>query len=953
MILKSSPPAQPAQPGDPRVLAAVEAELAKLIGDPLRHQVRTELRDLVIGALGKLDGKMGLRQPSEKLTALLRDFPYLKVCSADGTEVGTWQTSTELLWRDVPELGQTDKGLASRFLQSYEAASLKGWRLPSKPELLRFAQRTDNPHHAGYNWRIKSATAGASCYWLTDSGGVDLDYGIPSVSQYTSGYTFACCPVFTARDPVSVILQLRARRWRLESFDGQHKFGWDDGDFVELGPQDLSPLQVLRALERRGWWLHDAEGRSVTEVLKAALLPLLESIDWRASRLPKLEPVQFTDRQLGLWELWKLPAERAFDWGWVARDPAADLRSHPVAIDFGTSSTVVAVYDGRQRSLLRIGVRDYYAAVEPQQFENPTVIECLDLAAFEQVWGTQAYRPAHDWDWMRVGHEARASWRDNPGDTQVLSSILPRLKGWVLRAHDGQPPLKLTDRLHGRTIDIAAPRDRRPLAGAPLQVRADDPFDPIEFYAYQLGMAINWRKRGIFCEYYLSFPVKFERAVKDRVLASFMRGLQRSLPPTLVAQGEVLSRFKVRELASEPAAYAAAALPHLGFEPSEGGLAYAVFDFGGGTADFDFGLWRTASAAEEDEGYEAVFEHLASAGDNFLGGENLLEHLAYRVLRANLAALRGKLIHFTRPLDAEPMAGEESFVQPTQAAQTNMVMLANRLRAFWEGARADALEGQIKLELLDAQDNKQAVELALDGAALDAYLSERIGRGVELFLAEMRRAFADWPAERGPIHVLLAGNASRSRHVQAAFDPQGPAWGERLARIWGHDGRARPRLEVHPPLPIDAKQPYAPTAKTGVALGLLRLAPGMGSKLVDHVRTRHDGEAPFAYFVGRLRRGTFQPALDPDTPYQAWRELGPVSDGAFNLYFTASPRARLGMLEGDAELLMERINWPEAKAGARAWARARQPWKIELGLGEAGSPPAQGQALRELALRRD
>jgi hypothetical protein len=37
--------------------------------------------------------------------------------------------------------------------------------------------------------------------------------------------------------------------------------------------------------------------------------------------------------------------------------------------------------------------------------------------------------------------------------------------------------------------------------------------------------------------------------------------------------------------------------------------------------DFDFGLLRWATAEEEDAGYDQVFEHLSSSGDNYLGAK--------------------------------------------------------------------------------------------------------------------------------------------------------------------------------------------------------------------------------------------------------------------------------------------------------------------------------------------
>ena len=52
-----------------------------------------------------------------------------------------------------------------------------------------------------------------------------------------------------------------------------------------------------------------------------------------------------------------------------------------------------------------------------------------------------------------------------------------------------------------------------------------------------------------------------------------------------------------------------------------------IFDFGGGTTDFDFGIWRKANGVKERR-YHYVIEHFGDGGDKYLGGENLLELLA-------------------------------------------------------------------------------------------------------------------------------------------------------------------------------------------------------------------------------------------------------------------------------------------------------------------------------------
>ena len=147
----------------------------------------------------------------------------------------------------------------------------------------------------------------------------------------------------------------------------------------------------------------------------------------------------------------------------------------------------------------------------------------------------------------------------------------------------------------------------------------------------------------------MTFPVAYPKEVKEKILSSFRRGLLRSLPEALSNNSEAMEQFEVIERASEPAAYVAAAMPAHKIEPTEEGVAYAVFDFGGGTTDFDFGYYRWATEQEEAAGIETVFEHFEAAGDKFLGGENLLENLAYRVFRDNLNICREKQISFTRP----------------------------------------------------------------------------------------------------------------------------------------------------------------------------------------------------------------------------------------------------------------------------------------------------------------
>ena len=881
-------------------------------------------------AVGLFDAQSGRHfPPAADLRAFLDKHPFVHVQPLQfKINLATLESSTRLLWNNEDSMHGYSPADGKEEVQEFRWAGLESWRLPTKEMFSRFATNESNPFRIGPKYRLAKADDQEQAYWLTAGGGCDVDEGCWGIDPGRAGSIFACNVHWEDTSDTSLLTDLANRAWKLVSPQGE-TFPHD-----QFNPKkDLAIEALVATWGGQQQTLHAVSKDSV------ALNPLdywigmqCMNLDYTPCRLPRLVASQLTDPEKGLWELWGEESTTLKDFNYIARDPGRDVQRRAVAIDFGTSSTVVAMDTASgARELLRIGVRDFYEAVQARHFENPTVIECLDFTAFNDAWTANAYRPALNWDWMRAAHEAQASFRDNPGDTTVLSSILPRLKQWALRSHENRR-VRLTDR-QGYEMELAPHTERNPVRGQPLAVSAGDPFDPIELYAWYLGMAINWRGRGLFLKYYLSFPIKYPREIKERILASFRRGLQRSLPDTLVQHhSQVLNDFEVTDLASEPAAYAAAALPHLGVEPTEDGVPYAVFDFGGGTSDFDYGLLRWATPDEEDQGYERVFEHLASEGDNFLGGENLLEHLVYESFKHNLPVLREKRIQFTQPIDAHSFAGSEAFLAPTQAAQTNTVMLAAKLRNFLEKDEAELIS-QIKLELIDANGSKQICELTLDAKALDALLAGRIRRGVEAFLAGLARLRPELPTNTF-IHVLLAGNGSRSRHIKALFDTDSSQWNELLAQAFGHgqeewDGEV-PGIVVHPPLPMDEAHPHAPTAKTGVALGLLRLVPGENTLLKNHLHTANDGQAPFAWFAGRLRRGRFEPVIAPNMAYGEWREMGPLQQGVFGMYVSSSPRAHSGLSEGDVELKKHRLDFPAAPAGSRVFARAVKPHLLEL-----------------------
>lgn len=760
---------------------------------------------------------------------------------------------------------------------------LQGWRLPTVDELKRFSI-CQGASIRPVSTIVSMATSAAAGTWLTTSGTWNFDNEVLSEGPQHWG------ALVTVNDFV--------------------------GDLGETG--------FIELCTERAWSL-GTTGKPDEDLLVALANPSarkhFSSLDYVTTRLPKLEDAWFDDPMRGLWEVWNVDQDRLTAWRVLARNPADDIRDQDVAIDFGTSSTVVAYSENGRRRLLRIGIGRFEKDEQAENYENPTALEFKRFKPMLSAWQGVSYRPSIEWDDVCCSHAALNSLQE--AEHGLVLQVLTGLKAWALRGE--QDPRVYVRDGQGEEFALVPLNARNPVMGTPLSVSAEDPFDPIELYAWFLGMNINWRGRGIFLRYYMSFPVAYPEYVRDKIMASFRRGLQRSLPSTLVTQ-PAFSLFRVEELATEPAAYAAAALPVLGIEPSEEGEAYAVFDFGGGTTDFEFGKYLLPSG--DDDEVEEILEHYGAGGDVFLGGEHLLANMAYLVFKHNLGLCKEKSISFSKPQDADVFPGHEIYVENSRLAVTNTAVLIAKLRPFWEGAQPG--NPDLTLTLLARNGNETNCALAIPLNDLNDYLAQRIGEGIRSFFFAMRKAFDATPPAM--VHVLLAGNASRSQIVSDYFlNESDNALFGKTADILGEafKGTTAPTITVHAPPPGLESQPSM--GKTGVALGLLRLCPGGVVATRNARRPSDDRETPFAYFVGRIRRGKFHPLLCQEEPYNEWIDLGQSRDRVMKIAYTQSALAMGGgMSEEDQSLHQRRLEFGADTGDLRIFARAISPDTIEI-----------------------
>ena len=687
------------------------------------------------------------------------------------------------------------------------------------------------------------------------------------------------------------------------------------------------------------------------ELLKQELL----ECDHKRANIQPYEERQLTDVNRGHWELFEDSASDSIEVQLpqgellVARPPQMDVRQNGIcAIDFGTKSTIVVCRDGDAR-MLRIGQGDYSKIPTMKDFENPTVIELRDLQNFLAAYRARGGRPFTEWNDVTVSHQAdEAIFKDNVGSS-VYNSVFSELKQW---AKDEQNYPVLKD-LRGVIQEIKPYLETK-------EIDAGD-FDPIELYAYYLGLYINNMHHQIYLDYILSFPVNYKKAIRKRIRKSFESGIRKSLPPALLRDENYMIDFRVYLGASEPAAYAISALEGYGLEPKEVGqkVAYGVFDFGGGTTDFDFGI----EYIPENRRCNFVIEQFGFNGDVLLGGENILELLAYEVYKDNLQIMHDKKIPFALPAGCELFAGAETLVSRTKEASPHMNnrILAEKLRPIWEHTeeRDKLTEAPLNVTLFSNDKIDGAftvnVDLNINAEKLDKIIEDRIREGVVNFFQSLLSAFKG--RDVSPIHIFLAGNSCRSEVVKKLFDEFIKTEEDKIAQSvkknTGRDKNASGTFILHMPLGMEDKSADDKTAeeklfdfdldrqrtgKTGVAFGLIRCRKGGKDVKIINENVDNSGEMIFPYYLGDAGNDgrTFTIRIGRQVDYGIWSHFTYADEPEFELYYTMAPRALQGKMS-TAQVSMIHCRIDEAdmiddeKAGV--YIRKVSPNEIEYAVG--------------------
>ncbi len=173
--------------------------------------------------------------------------------------------------------------------------------------------------------------------------------------------------------------------------------------------------------------------------------------------------------------------------------------------------------------------------------------------------------------------------------------------------------------------------------------------------------------------------------------------------------------------------------------------------------------------------------------DKYLGGENLLEWLAFEAYAQNFQTLKEKDIVIAKPnYDGINEQRFGSFKQKSREACLNLQTIASSLHGFLENLDAhiiEAIEENEEFEIKGFEKGSKItlfdkngkdipeIELKIDCKELLELLKGKIDEGVANFFAGFSKVMAEnIDNQCRAFHIFLGGNASKSVLVKQAFE---------------------------------------------------------------------------------------------------------------------------------------------------------------------------------------
>ncbi len=283
--------------------------------------------------------------------------------------------------------------------------------------------------------------------------------------------------------------------------------------------------------------------------------------------------------------------------------------------------------------------------------------------------------------------------------------------------------------------------------------------------------------------------------------------------------------------------------------------------------------------------------HFSSGGDKYLGGENLLELLAFEAYGQNFQTLKEKDIVIAKPnydrIDEQRFG---SFKQKSSGVRLNLQTIASKLRGFLENLDAhiiEAIEENEEFEIKGFEKGSKItlfdrngkdipeIELKIDCKELLELLKSKMDDGVANFFAGFSKVMAENIDNQCRVfHIFLGENASKSVLVKQAFENAKEKQLKAYKQMASKDDFA---FILYEPLGTeesgkqilepgkDAFEVWGgyvkPTCKTGVAFGLLESRNKAGGIEMPSI----DANPVFKYDLGVEKEGKFHAKISRDS----------------------------------------------------------------------------------------
>ena len=470
-----------------------------------------------------------------------------------------------------------------------------------------------------------------------------------------------------------------------------------------------------------------------------------------------------------------------FDFMIEAKNPLVSHKNTElVAIDFGTSSTCIAKNNGKEL----ISFSDEPETIE--DYENMTALIIYNWKQVYNAWKktnstipfmNRAKNRADDIKILKdhFDYADNIKWElENAPDAKTMDAIIAKIKSI---------PGKLQDNPEQK--ESIVPFDNfknKVFLTDNIDDENEETLNPIALYGYLIGRSINSQiKDEIYTTYTITMPVNFNSYQREKIRQSLEYGLKRSLPKTLQ------DKLRIKTDYEESVALLGAAkkLKYLKVPEDKQATLFAVFDFGGGTLDFAFGLYRKASDSDdlmvfenEAEQYSSIIEIFKTDGE-LIGGETIIESISYQIYKDNQDTMKENEIPIFVPY-------HEKKLEPYPASLTGERHIDYvNLKSINENISRNIFIGnediKTKIEMFSINGQSEDIELKnINQNNIEELIEEKIFESITNFKNILQDTFKEHQDRLkkfgydefsiNDIKIFQAGNTCKAKWVKESFE---------------------------------------------------------------------------------------------------------------------------------------------------------------------------------------